>query len=169
MTATVAAGAPFVILDQSRAVVPIRIDEIGLPYQWKYGPASRNIGDATFASTTHSFVGAGLRPLSPVHVRSDRDHAAGGDLSIWWTRRTRIGGDSWEVSEVPLGESIEAYEVDILDGAAVVRTLAASAPSVVYALAEQVADFGSVQPAYAVRVHQMSSVTGRGSGRLASV
>jgi hypothetical protein len=169
MAGVVPAGAPFVILDQSRAVVPIRIDEIGLPYHWKYGPSTRNIGDATYAAASHAFVGAGLRTLSPVHVRSDRDQAAGGDLTIRWIRRTRVGGDSWELIEVPLGEAAEAYEVDILDGAEVKRTLASNAPSVVYPLAAQIADFGGVQAAYAVRVHQMSAATGRGTGRTALV
>ena len=91
-------------------------------------------------SAAHTFQGLGLKPLSPVHVRASR---AGGDVTIGWIRRTRIGGDSWETPEVPLSEDFESYEVDVLDGADVVRTLTASAPSVVYTAAAQAADFGS--------------------------
>ena len=38
-----------------------------------------------------------------------------GDIAISWIRRTRSGGDNWELPEVPLGEESESYEVDILD------------------------------------------------------
>jgi hypothetical protein len=101
-----------------------------------------------------------------VHVRASR---AGGDVSITWLRRTRIGGDSWETPDVPLSEDGESYEVDILDGASVVRTLTASTPGVVYAAVEQTADFGSAQPSYDIRIYQLSSSYGRGTPRAASV
>jgi hypothetical protein len=169
MAELVGAGAPFIILDQALTSVPLRLDEIGLPYQWKYGPATRNIGDATYGAATHAFSGAGLRPLAPVHVRSDRTTSASGDLAISWIRRTRSGGDSWELSEVPLGEANEAYEVDILDGPIVKRTLATSNATAVYTLAEQIADFGSMQAGYEVHVHQLSAVVGRGAGRRAVI
>ena len=85
----------------------------------------------------------GLKPLCPVHVRGAR---SGGDLAITWMRRTRIGGDSWDAVEVPLGEDSESYEVDILDGATVKRTLAATTPAATYTAADQTADFGAPQP-----------------------
>lgn len=169
MADVIPAGAPFVLLDQSRTVVPMRLDELGLPYRWKHGPSNRNIGDATYGESVHAFSGAGLRPLSPVHVRSNRDEAAGGDLTIHWIRRTRFGGDTWEMIEVPLAEANEAYEVDILDGTNVKRTLRSTATNVVYGASEQVADFGGIQPVYVVRVHQLSAVLGRGQGRVAFV
>jgi hypothetical protein len=84
-------------------------------------------------------------------------------------RSTRIGGDTWETPEVPLGEDVEAYEVDILDGDEVVRTLTSTSAGVTYAAAEQTADFGSAQSAYAVRVYQMSAACGRGTPRAAIV
>ena len=71
--------------------------------------------------------------------------------------------------DVPLSEDAESYEVDILDGASVVRTLTASTPGVVYAAAEQTADFGSAQPSYDIRVYQLSSSYGRGTPRAATV
>jgi hypothetical protein len=68
---------------------------------------------------------------------------------------------SWDVT-VPLGEDAEAYEVDILAGTAVVRTLHASAPSALYAAADEIADFGTAQTSLAVRVYQISATVGRG-------
>lgn len=167
--AIVAAGAPFVVLDQSLTTVAIDRNEVALPYTWRYGPAGRSIGDASFATAIHAFSGAGLRPLSPVHVRSRRLPGSNGDLAITWVRRTRTGGDNWEGPEVPLGETSEAYEVDILAGAEVRRTLRTATPYAVYTEAQQIADYGSVQPAYAVRVFQTSAEYGRGTGRDALV
>ena len=118
------------------------------------------------AVAAHTYRGLGLKPLSPVHVRGVR---TGGDVAIAWIRRTRLGGDSWETPEVPLGEDSESYEVDILDGASVKRTLTAGAPNVVYAAAAQAADFGSPQPAYDIRVYQLSASYGRGTPRTATV
>ena len=114
MRPSVAAGARFVLFNTAVARVDLAASEIRLPYSWRYGPATRDIGDASYAVAAHTFQGLGLKPLSPVHVRAVR---AGGDVAFSWVRRTRLGGDSWETPEVPLGEDNESYEVDILDGA----------------------------------------------------
>jgi hypothetical protein len=162
IAAPLAAGAPFVLLTPEVAPVNLTLDEIRLPLNWRYGPASRDLGDASYAGVTHTFAGAGLRPLAPVHVRGAR---AGGDVTIAWIRRTRVGGDNWDAAEVPLAEDFERYEVDILDGATVKRTLSATAPGVVYSSAAQTADFGAPQSAVAVRVYQLGAVYGRGSAK----
>ncbi len=86
-----------------------------------------------------------------------------GDLAIAWTRRTRIGGDQWEASDVPLGEAFERYALDILDGATVKRTLTVSSPAATYAAADQTADFGGPAPSpLSVRVAQVSEIFGPG-------
>ena len=160
------AGARVVLLDGAVRPVPLAADQIGLAYSWRYGPASRDIGDATYATASHTFVGIGHRPLSPVHIRGVR---AAGDLSLTWIRRTRSGGDSWATLDVPLAEDSERYEIDILDGTAVKRTLTAATPSVVYSAADQAADFGVPQANVRVRVCQISATYGRGSPREAAV
>jgi hypothetical protein len=86
-----------------------------------------------------------------------------GDITITWKRRTRIGGGWRDNAEVPLGETSEFYEVEILNGVAMVRTVAAANPTVTYNAAQQTADFGSVQAAIAVRVYQLSATVGRGA------
>jgi SPP1 family predicted phage head-tail adaptor len=86
-----------------------------------------------------------------------------GDLALSWVRRTRIGGDSWDSVEVPLAEETERYEVDILDGPDVVRTISSSTPSLTYTAAEQTADFGAPQSSLSLRVYQLSPVFGRGT------
>ena len=47
--------------------------------------------------------------------------------------------------------------------------LASATPSVTYASADQVADFGAEQPSYDIRVYQMSASYGRGTPRAAVV
>ena len=70
---------------------------------------------------------------------------------------------------MPLGEDGERYEVDILDGAAVKRTLVSGTTSATYTAAQQMADFGFLPPLLGVRVYQVSTVWGRGSARDATV
>lgn len=166
--APVAAGARFVLLDSSVVRVDLSLDEIRLPYEWRYGPANLDLADASFGSRQHAFAGIGLRPLSPVHVRGKR--SAGGDLDVSWIRRTRVGGDSWETLEVPLAEEVERYEIDFLAGdGSVARTLVSDTTSVSYPASDQMADFGGLPSAVAVQVAQVSAIYGRGSAQQAVV
>ena len=167
MRAPVAANALFVVLDAAVMQLPLGLNDLNLPLNWRYGPSNRSIGDASYVVTQHAFKGLGRRPLSPARVKGAR--AVGGDLTVTWERRTRIGGDSWDVAEVPLGEDSEAYEVEIMSGVVVKRTIFAAVPAAVYTAAQQVSDFGSVQGAVSVRVYQKSTLFGRGAARVALV
>jgi hypothetical protein len=166
MQSSLAAGARLVLLNAAVTRVDLAAAEIGLPYTWRYGPANRDLGDAGYVEQLHAFRGLGRRPLRPVHVRGRR---SGGDLFIEWIRRTRIGGDSWDTVEVPLGEDVERYEVDILDGTTVKRTLSSSSPTVTYTAAEQTTDFGSPQPSLSIRVYQLGAAWGRSAPAAATV
>jgi hypothetical protein len=80
-----------------------------------------------------------------------------------------MGGDGWEQTDVPLAESGEAYEIDIMDGASAVRTLSSNQPSLIYTTSQQTADFGAPQPSYTVRIYQISASYGRGQAREAMI
>ncbi|MEZ5851824.1 MAG: glycoside hydrolase/phage tail family protein [Hyphomicrobiaceae bacterium] len=166
MASVVSAGARFVLLDAALTPVPLTSDQIGLMLNWRYGPGALDIAHADFASATHAFSGIGRRPYSPVHIRAQR---SGGDLTVTWTRRTRQGGDNWSMTDLPLGEDAELYEVDILDGPDVVRTITTPTTAITYTTVEQTTDFGGPQPAVHIRVHQVSATWGRGSARDAIV
>ncbi len=131
-----------------------------IAFQRRYGPGNRDFGDASYVTVPFTFQGLGLRPLSQCTSRP-----RSGDISISWIRRTRSGGDNWEAPDVPLGEESESYEVDILDGPSVKRTIAVSAPLALYTSAEQVADFGSVQPAVSVKVYQTTQRSAEAAAR----
>ncbi|ESR22804.1 baseplate multidomain protein megatron [Lutibaculum baratangense] len=137
----VAAAARVVVLDGSLSQPRIPPALVGLPLNWRAGPARRPVTDTSYLPLEHTITGKARRPLAPVHLKARR--GPGGDITLSWVRRTRRGGDSWDNAEVPLGEEAEAYEVGVLDGGAVVRTLHAAAPAAVYTAAQQAADFGA--------------------------
>ena len=162
LSGDVPAGAAFVLLSQAVQRIDLTSAQVNLLLNWRYGPANRDIGHSSFAEFGDAFEGIGRRPFSPVHVRGEQN---GGDVEISWVRRTRSGGDNWELEDVPLGEETEAYEVDILSSGTVTRTLSSAVTSVTYTSANQFADFGSVQREISCVVYQLSRTWGRGVGR----
>lgn len=164
----VPAGARVVVLDTALASLPIAEADLGIPWNWRIGPASRPVNDETYVAQAFTPVGVGLRPFSVAHVEQPwrRPRTAGG-LTIRWTRRSRaLAADSWSGLEVPLGEEIEAYEVEILDGATVKRVLSTATTSAVYTAADQTADWGApLGPgdSVTIRIYQLSALVGRGA------
>ncbi len=139
------AGARVVVLDTALASLPIAEADLGIPWNWRIGPASRPVSDETYVAQAFTPAGIGLRPFSVAHVEQPwRKPRTPGDLAIRWTRRSRaLAADSWGGLEVPLAEEIEAYEVEILDGATVKRVLSTATTSAVYTAAQQTADWGA--------------------------
>jgi hypothetical protein len=68
---------------------------------------------------------------------------------------------SWDIP-VALDEENESYQVDILSGSIVVRTLPTTQSNVAYAASDEIADFGALQPTLSIRVYQLSATVGRG-------
>jgi hypothetical protein len=162
------AGARVVVLDRQLAVLPVAEADLGLPWNWRVGPASRAVSDASYTALGFTPTGRGLVPFAPVHVEQPwRTARSPGDLTIRWTRRSRaLTADAWEQVEVPLAEDIEGYDVQILDGQAVKRTLTSGTTSVVYSAAQQTADWGApLGPGQtlAIRIYQLSNRIGRGT------
>jgi hypothetical protein len=152
------AHAPFVLLDQNLVTIASGLDALERTLQLRVVAANRDYGDATALALAATPQATALRPLAPVHLK-----AARGDdgVTLRWIRRTRIDGDSW-VGEVPLDEDSEQYAVDILSGSDVVRTLDVTAPTALYAAADELADFGAPQTNLSVRVTQLSATVGAG-------
>ena len=162
------AGARVVVLDASLSPLPIAEADLGLPWNWCIGPARRPVSDETYVATTFTPAGIGLRPFSVAHIEQPwRIARSPGDLTIRWTRRSRaLVADTWEQVEVPLAEDSESYEVQILDGASVKRTLTSSTSSILYTAAQQTSDWGApLGPGQtlAIRIYQLSNRLGRGA------
>lgn len=103
--------------------------------------------------------GEGLRPPAPVHPRGVR---SGDDIALSWVRRTRLLTPGLGGGPVPLGEEAEAWEVDILSGASVVRTIASAAPAAAYSAAEQTVDGLTPGDPVSGNIYQVSGARGRG-------
>ncbi|CAM3867737.1 baseplate multidomain protein megatron [Paracoccus yeei] len=163
-------GARVVVLDTAVTPLPISEADLGLPWNWRIGPASRPVSDETFVATTFTPEGAGLRPFSVAHVEQPwRIARSPGDLTIRWTRRSRsLAADTWGAGDVPLAEDSEAYEVEIRDGSTVKQTLTTTTTSVLYTAAQQSSDWGApLGPgqSLAIRIYQLSALIGRGAAR----
>jgi hypothetical protein len=158
MRPLLAAGAPFVMLEPAGVVIASSYDALERTRQLRVVASGRDTGDPAALALEATPHATALRPLAPVHIKARR---GGSGVTITWIRRTRFDGDSW-VGEVPLGEDSERYEVDILGGPAVVRTLSATQPSALYAAADEIVDFGAAQSSLTLRVVQLSATVGRG-------
>jgi len=158
-----AAGDALVLLDTTDvAAITMSTGSIGLSYLYRGITVDRDI--STDSNRTFSYQGVNLKPLSPIAITGSIDPATS-DWSLSWIRRTRTGGEWRDYVDADLGESSEAYQIDVFaDGtyAVVKRTITATSPAAAYTSAEQVADFGSNQTTLYLKVYQMSSVIGRG-------
>ncbi len=159
--ATHAIGDRFVLLQTAGL---LRVDrptsELNLTRSYKavsFGLTVGSAGAQQFANT-----GVAKMPLAPVQLRGARN--ASSDLIVTWVRRTRFGGAWRDYVDASLGESTEAYEIEIRNAGntATLRTLNSTTPTVTYTAAQQTTDFGSPQASINVRVYQMSAAVGRG-------
>jgi hypothetical protein len=163
---TLAAGASIVLLDDTLISLAQGSAELGRTYTYRVGPVNKDHADSSYVTLTATPSNAALKPYAPVRVKAVRE--AGG-VHITFIRRTRIGGDAWEPVDVPLSEENERYEVDILSGASIVRTLSATSTDILYSNTDEITDFGSAQTSLSVRIAQLSASVGRGEAWEGSV
>ncbi|HWT29492.1 MAG TPA: phage tail protein [Propylenella sp.] len=168
MSAGAAAGADFVLLNAAVVPLPVGPDQIGLPLRYRFGPARDSHAAPSFAELTIVAAGAGLKPFAPVHLQARRD-AASGDVTISWIRRSRFGGVSWELAEVPLNEEREAYRLEILHGGVVKRRIELASPTYFYSAVDQAADFGGPATVFTAKIAQLSAMAGPGFGLVETV
>ena len=157
------ASEPFVLLDSSvRRVYAINTfagQDVNL-YVQEYGAG----GTVTNNVSTTCF-GYSLMPYAPIHLKAVKD-AGSGDIIFTWTRRSRYA-DTYYVTgqDAPLGEATEAYELDILNGATLLRMYKPGTSTARYLAADQVSDWGHQLAAGAavdVQLFQLSAIIGHG-------
>lgn len=162
------AGSLIVRLDDG-AVRPLidRLDEAGRRFLYRVGPAERDPADPAVVGFTATADLTVFVPLSPVHLRARRE--AGG-VRFSWTRRARRDADAWEPADVPLDEGAEGYRLDILaEDGRILRSLGADTASVLYASADEIADFGARRTEIDAAVVQLGRLAGPGPARRARV
>lgn len=129
--------------------------------QHRYAPITA--GRTLESTNSELFTNTG-RILTPYSPASGRAVVSGTNINLTWLRRARVNGEWRDSVDVPLDETEEKYEVDILDAAGnVVRTVAVlDQSSFVYTEAMQIADLGSAQSTISAVVYQISDKVGRG-------
>jgi hypothetical protein len=161
MAAGAVAGSPFVLVDEAVKPVGLLSSEIGLSLNWRVGPSGEDFSGPAFGAYTETGGLRALIPLSPVHLKAVRQ--PDGDIDISWIRRGRIDADSWLGSEIPLGEEVEAYRVDIgAEGGDTVRSLTVESPSLTYTTASMAEDFPVTPEAIRITTRQISAAVGPG-------
>jgi hypothetical protein len=103
--------------------------------------------DRAGASTSVTVTGESVRPWSPVNLLATRE--SNGDLSLTWTRRSRMGLFWLDEVDVPLGEGSEQYRVTLLGDVATIEFTCAE-PALTIAAAD-LATVGSGPAEVAIR------------------
>ncbi|MEW6257108.1 MAG: glycoside hydrolase/phage tail family protein [Pseudomonadota bacterium] len=158
------AGTRLVLIDRNLVVGASGLSAYGRSYVYRVGRADRDHGETAVRELAAVTGGRALLPLAPVHLRAKR---VGTDIHLSWIRRTRTDAD-WDALDAPLGEMLEAYRVEILDGARVCRVMETPTPSLVYPASAELADFGAARAVLSVRIAQISAALGPGAAATAT-
>lgn len=151
-------GSRFVLINSALRQIDIAQSARGLARHYRIGPSQRPYDDPSYSHSVEAFDGIGLRPYAPAQVRATQ--SASGDTSVTWVRRTRIDGDSWQSTEVPLGEASERYIVQVLQGGQILREATLNTPSWIYLASQKTAD--GLSGPYTVQIAQISDSFGAG-------
>ena len=156
-------GDRLVMLDLDNAdFVGLPLTAINSPRLWRGVTSGASIDSAT--DITHTYAVANLKPLSPVEMRGWRDQTTK-DWTLVASHRTRTPVELFSGLAQPIGETSEAYELELWDSGFTIlkRTFAGlTTPEVQYTEAQQISDFGIEQSTLYYKLYQLSSVIGRG-------
>jgi hypothetical protein len=134
------------------------LSDVGTDVYFKGQTLGRDLVSAPTIALT--LEGQSLKPYAPAQLNWTTD---GTDLFGEIIRRTRIGGSWVGGTTIPLSENSEAYEVDIMDGVDVVRTITVTGTNeFTYTAAQLSADGNTVASPPDANVYQMSDAVGRG-------
>lgn len=151
-------GDRFVFVGQGVARLTLDDEAVGQTRQYKAVSLGTLVQAAAAESVT--LAGVALECYSPANIRATRSED--GSILIECSRRSRYSTAMPSGADVPLHEETEAYELDVLSGETVLRTLTSTDGSFEYAVADQVEDFGNQAESFVVSVYQLSAEVGRG-------
>ncbi len=153
-------GDQFVALDAALRRIKDEFSDLNIERKFRavsVGNTFESANDTRFTDT-----GVSLKPLAPVYIRGEAD--ADDNRVIRFYDRSRYDGLAGrDGTESPPGdENPLRWEMDVYDGASVVRTLSASSEFFLYTAAQQTTDFGSVPSSLTVKIYKISPIMGRG-------
>jgi hypothetical protein len=153
------AGARFVLIDAAVPSLAVTEAESALALTVRAGPAGEAYDPDRFSDVALPTGRRGLLCLPPVRPRARRGESG---VRLSWIRQTRIGGDAWEGAEVPLGETAEAYRVELIDGGEPAAAYETAAPELDLTDGALTALYGAVPETLTVRLAQVSPTAGPG-------
>jgi len=163
VTSAHAVGERFILLTAGTVqFIPALLSDLNRAYYFRALSNGQSLGDVMDESFAYGLIT--LRPFAPVHITGNRSSGTGSDLTISWKRRARLNGDWVDNVDVPLDEPAELYDLEIMNGSAVMRTFSGLTTSAQnYSASQQSADWGgSIPSTFTVNVYQLSSRYGRG-------
>lgn len=153
-------GERFILINTSGiSVLPISQSDWYTKVNLRIGPRSSSVINDSYKNYEFTPQAEMYRPWSVCSLKAKNIN---GEYYITWKRRTRKNGAWKDFADVPLSETTEAYELEVLDkNGKVLRTEGVNEPSFIYTTAMQAKDgaFASIV------VYQISEVRGRGIGR----
>lgn len=156
--ATHTAGEDFYLLSGYNERVQGQTVDIGRTLHFKAITSGQTLQSVSPVVITPA--GNSLKPYAPISLAAIKDPL--GNITLSWIRRDRHAGDRTDYANFSLSEAFERYEIDVYAGAMAIRTLNTTSPTVDYTAAQQLVDFGSVQPTVSIGVYQLSGIVGRG-------
>jgi hypothetical protein len=102
------------------------------------------------------------------HISATKDGITS-DVTITWVRRCRYSGEWLDYIDVPETEPTELYQIDVISGTSVKRTLISTTTSVTYTSDQQVTDFGSNISILNCKIYKMNGDFGRGYEKEATI
>lgn len=108
-----------------------------------------------------------VQPFSPAYIAGTRDGS--NNLTVTWKVRSRSLLRSLTESAFPLYETSMRFEVDIMSGSTVLRTISTTSETCTYSAANQTTDGITPGNPVTLRVYQLSDTIGRGNVASATV
>lgn len=126
-----------------------------------YKAASDAFSIASVPTEARALQGTAEKPFPATNLTAS---IVGSDIALGWDWRSRLtpiailtGPD-----DTVHGEASLSFEIDIMDGSTVKRTLTATTNAKTYLAADITTDFGSMPASLKFRVYQISALVGRG-------
>lgn len=156
-------GDKLLVIDEFLIAEKRALDNVGITDTLKSVSYSERFEQA---SGTNLIVKAdALKPFAPVFIEGATE---GEDVVITWARRDRTGGSSFK--PIPMSEATEEYEIDIIKGGNVLRTVTdLTDKTFTYTSAMRVEDETANDETLTLAVYQISAVVGRGYAGRATI
>jgi GTA TIM-barrel-like domain/Putative phage tail protein len=139
-------GERFILLDKNLTTINAPID-LAVKYKLLH------------QEITFSCDGSYYKPLAVCHLQAHTNENQ--DIILSWIRRARITCYNWD-HEVPLLETQEQYDVDIVSNDVVIRTINVQQTLFTYNKTQILLDFNYYPSEFIFRIYQKSDLVGRG-------